>query len=579
MKRKQSRKLVSSNHQQQKKIVFQNFEETPNKYRSNIDPINLEEQKLRFLHDGITPQFQFKTDHGNILDITNSKKGQIRFDYLSEATRILEKVRMKFGCGDRYMEEAFGESIECDHASAVVARYMKECGVEGMLTVSWSKDLSCSGCLRWFGPCNRYNKPEARKYSLWMKNSLDNAFLRDKGIKCLADHEIGTHFLRNLNDGLQPWFSDRPRFGLRGLKSQGLLETEEGLAAINTLLQSNHKMLFFPALTYYTACKATEMSFQELFDHLQFYIRDCNLRWKYVMRVKRGLHDTNDVGGYGKDQCYFTGAVDILRNIDKIDFNLLYSGKVCIDELPRVKRIARLDCLKLPNFMRNMDEYRKQLKYIATVNGLQSKSAKKSVKLKSGSRRNSSYRQFSMKSIAVNNAACTGAFDSCDVQSETDKSESKSCKLCNSESDINGKCVANCCNDDVNSLSSSFAIASPSRADAIRIAVDDQTSTRATVNDSPSISSAKTRPISEYKGSGHLTASSQSFCPSYTWQSVRTPSPAMSNYNDDCDESPIPYSPSRWLRRRKMDSPNLLQRKQNCKDPVKDINPTSIVRF
>ena len=55
------------------------------------------------------------------------------------------------------------------------------------------------------------------------------------------------------------------------------------------------------------ACKATEMSFQELFDHLHLYIRDCNLRWKYVMRVKRGLQDANDVGGYGKDQCYFKG--------------------------------------------------------------------------------------------------------------------------------------------------------------------------------------------------------------------------------------------------------------------------------
>ena len=77
------------------------------------------------------------------MDISNSKKGQIEFDYLSDATRILEKVRIKFGSGDRYLEEAYGDHIECDHASAVVARYMRENGVDGMLTVSWSKDLSC----------------------------------------------------------------------------------------------------------------------------------------------------------------------------------------------------------------------------------------------------------------------------------------------------------------------------------------------------------------------------------------------------------------------------------------------------
>ena len=63
------------------------------------------------------------------------------------------------------------------------------------------------------------------------------------------NHNTNNQF-RNLNDGLQPWFSDRQRFGLRALKSQALLETEEGLAAVNTLLQANHKLLFFPALTY-----------------------------------------------------------------------------------------------------------------------------------------------------------------------------------------------------------------------------------------------------------------------------------------------------------------------------------------
>ena len=57
---------------------------------------------------------------------------------------------------------------------------------------------------------------------------------------------------------------------------------------------------------------ASEMTFKELFDHLAHYIRDDEQRWKHVMRIKRGLLNPNDLGGCGKDQCYFEGTVYIL---------------------------------------------------------------------------------------------------------------------------------------------------------------------------------------------------------------------------------------------------------------------------
>lgn len=56
-----------------------------------------------------------------------------------------------------------------------------------------------------------------------------------------------------------------------------------------------------------TACKSTEMTFKQLFDHLGKFLYNPEQRWKHVMRVKRGLIDPNDLGGYGKDQCYFEG--------------------------------------------------------------------------------------------------------------------------------------------------------------------------------------------------------------------------------------------------------------------------------
>lgn len=64
------------------------------------------------------------------------------------------------------------------------------------------------------------------------------------------------------------------------------------------------------------------------------------------------------------------GAVEILRNIDNIDFQVLMSGKMCVDEVSRCKRLSRQDCIRLPAFMRNENKYKKNLRAIAALNGL-----------------------------------------------------------------------------------------------------------------------------------------------------------------------------------------------------------------
>lgn len=60
----------------------------------------------------------------------------------------------------------------------------------------------------------------------------------------------------------------------------------------------------------------------------------------------------------------------ILRQVNEIDFKLLYAGKICCDELRRVRRIARQDCVKLPHFLRDIVTYKKTLNEIALTNGL-----------------------------------------------------------------------------------------------------------------------------------------------------------------------------------------------------------------
>lgn len=115
---------------------------------------------------------------------------------------------------------------------------------------------------------------------------------------------------------------------------------------------------------------AHRMNFEQLYDHMETYISSPEARWRHVTRVKRGISDPHEIGGYSRDQCYFEGAIEILEKIDEIDFKVLMSGKLCIDEIDRVKRLARVDCLKLPKFLLDMKSYKQKLRQIAIVNGI-----------------------------------------------------------------------------------------------------------------------------------------------------------------------------------------------------------------
>ncbi|CAG5131548.1 unnamed protein product [Candidula unifasciata] len=350
------------------KLSFQ-VKETVLTSQPKCMPVNLAEEKEKFIYLGKTPQFKLQ-DPSKLHEAAEKAKNQIRFDLLGEAIHILEQVLKEYGDGEIYLEHAFGPRINKEEATPMLLEYISENSLTESLTVHWCDNLACSAKMMWKGPVVNCNRPDLRKYSLWINGSDDNNYMRESGIRCLMDHEIGTHFFRMLNDGLQPWFSDRERFGLRRSGSFESKCTEEGLATINTVLRGRVQFLWGAAFAYYTACKSTEMTFRQLFDHVGRYTSNTNYRWKQVMRVKRGLKDPNDLGGFGNDQCYFEGAVSILRNMENIDFLLLMSGKLCYDEVDRIKRVIRKDCLRYPSFMNKMGPYRRTLQKICLLNGL-----------------------------------------------------------------------------------------------------------------------------------------------------------------------------------------------------------------
>lgn len=112
------------------------------------------------------------------------------------------------------------------------------------------------------------------------------------------------------------------------------------------------------------------MTFEQLYNHMEKYVKDPNERWKLVTRVKRGISDPNAIGSYARDQSYFEGACQILENYDTIDFKLLMSGKICLDEMETCREMANMEDIKLPRFFKNMKKYREKIRHIAIVNGL-----------------------------------------------------------------------------------------------------------------------------------------------------------------------------------------------------------------
>lgn len=186
----------------------------------------------------------------------------------------------------------------------------------------------------------------------------------------ILDHEIGTHFLRKHNEKLQQWYKKREKFDMKTC-----IATEEGLACTNQMVQTVQDkkcrpFLYQSALKYYTAFMAKQLSFVDLFKDLEKYVDSPQARWKFVLRVKRGLVDTSQKGGLYKDQVYLEGAVKILSNRKRLDFKGLLCGKISLEDMKReaITSILNFEGQLLPPFMQDMELYMNCLDEIAECN-------------------------------------------------------------------------------------------------------------------------------------------------------------------------------------------------------------------
>ncbi len=233
------------------------YDQVPRHLMPPLHITNQDEARKSFLEEKIPPVLKFKANEIYIAGLM-SNKNKASYEHFFKAKNILDSIKKKFPKGVySYYEAKFGRRLKnSNECVELVGNYLSENRVDGELSINFAPGLTCAG--RIYHHSMQNNRPETRKFVVWISNDIDNQFLREKGLICLCDHEIGTHFYRSYNDGLQAWFADRKKYGLRSADTNELMRTEEGLAALHTLINANLKYLYLPALFY---CKFNYIDF------------------------------------------------------------------------------------------------------------------------------------------------------------------------------------------------------------------------------------------------------------------------------------------------------------------------------
>lgn len=186
---------------------------------------------------------------------------------------------------------------------------------------------------------------------------------REKSIDAVLDHEIGTHIFRMINELRQPWYGHESRGNFLDH-----IVTEEGLATLHMLMKYPIKLPVIQASYYYAEYLAQEKSFAETFDELGKVIDDQDLVWFLTARVKRGLFDTSEPGGYTKDIVYLKGIIDVAKWLSKNDFDVtnLYHGKIALEDVEKASGLTK-NKAKVPIFVGN-EAYKKEIEEIISIN-------------------------------------------------------------------------------------------------------------------------------------------------------------------------------------------------------------------
>ncbi|XP_069510068.1 microtubule-associated tyrosine carboxypeptidase 1 isoform X3 [Ambystoma mexicanum] len=270
-----------------------------------LRPTNVDQERDKFFQSNYTynPQFHYQDP---VPTGVLTKYSQASEQFINQAIRILHAVLDKYGTYESFEVATGGSRLNKCQIWTSIRKYMLKEDCVGEIVVQLTEDLLSQAVMMIENsrPTLTINLSGARQY--WLEGMLR--------------HEIGTHYIRGVNNARQPWHNSegRRKYGLKTANP-----TEEGLASLHSVLFRKNPFLWRAALLYYTVCRAAYLPFCQLFRDLQQFVSDPKVRWEYCVRAKRGQTDTAQPGCFSKDQVYMDGILRLLRNRQTIDFPML----------------------------------------------------------------------------------------------------------------------------------------------------------------------------------------------------------------------------------------------------------------
>ena len=137
---------------------------------------------------------------------------------METAVKIIESFLKDYGNESNYMETE-GRALSQEETEQIFTDYIKELDYENLISLHFSEKL--------VAPTSVTHDEKNGKSKVHIRLPVD---YREGRIQGVLNHEIGTHFIRKINDRQQKWYGKRDRYDIKGC-----LITEEGFASLNQL--------------------------------------------------------------------------------------------------------------------------------------------------------------------------------------------------------------------------------------------------------------------------------------------------------------------------------------------------------
>lgn len=317
---------------------------TPPKFGlKDLVPLNLLEEKQKFIESGFTynPQFRYtRSVSVNYLQ----KQGLPEEKYLLLAQNVIQN--------HTFIEKTAPSFLSQENVEKQLIDSLKQYRLEDEYRIIFSDSFISRVAV--------HTGDKHIKFRLPLELDQEN-------LTGIIHHEIETHLLRRYNYEQQLWFKKRKKYGL----SLEYARTEEGLAVVHELLDRQDKSLFKSALNYLSVDLALHSDFRTVFDFFyQHFNQDFESSWFLTLKKKRGLTDTARPGCITKDIVYFEGAIVVLEWLKTNDFTLekLYYGKIALEDADKAVGLS-LDYQPItPIFFQDKADYQRKISQIIDAN-------------------------------------------------------------------------------------------------------------------------------------------------------------------------------------------------------------------